>query len=194
MRYGNCGALLEESFIFDPLDVFNFVFPSELDGDWSMLISGNGLPAIARSDAGTNGGYSGFVDTLQQGPSQSPGGCVNSPESGMEALFGLGLAGLGMMRRRRGVRAEAQPTLLLPEFRLVECVGTGDFCVKGSDDIRLQCLYHPGVRMLLRHWVGSGKPQGTRCLEAVSWVVGRMAQDEDETDAGLTKVFQAFVD
>lgn len=105
------GAVLETEFIFDPADVFDFEFRSELDGDWSMLISGNGLPVVASSDAGTGGGYNGFVDSSQQGPCPIPGGCqtpgggLNVPEPGTLALFGVGLAGLGFMRRRRGAQA-----------------------------------------------------------------------------------------
>ena len=80
---------------------FDFIFDTNLDGTWSMLLSGNGLPVAATSDAGTNGGFTELVDVTQQIP--GTGGGIPVPEPGVLAVFGIGLFGLAVVRRRRGL-------------------------------------------------------------------------------------------
>ena len=87
------GFQLEEAFVFDPLLVFELSFDTNLDGSWSMLLAGNGLPVVADSDAGNNGGFVAAGGVAKSGPK-------DIPELGMLGLFGIGFLGLMVARRR----------------------------------------------------------------------------------------------
>ena len=66
------GFQLEEEFVFDPLLVFEFLFDTNLDGSWSMLLAGNGVPVLADSDAGNNGGFVAAGGVAKSGPKDIP--------------------------------------------------------------------------------------------------------------------------
>ena len=87
------GFQLEEEFVFDPLLVFEFLFDTNLDGSWSMLLAGNGVPVLADSDAGNNGGFVAAGGVAKSGPK-------DIPELGMLGLFSIGFLGVMVARSR----------------------------------------------------------------------------------------------
>ena len=91
----------------DPLLVFELSFDTNLDGSWSMLLAGNGLPVVADSDAGNNGGFMAAGGFAQSGPK-------DIPELGMLGLFGIGF--LGLMVARRRAPPDLNPRLLMCRY------------------------------------------------------------------------------